>query len=162
MEDYWPNKQSVGETPNEKSVDESPPEQSVDDLQSVGEASKYEKGHQCLITANQYKSYVKASTECRRKSRSERERMLLEKGRVELLQKYKRRRQKRQLRHDKKKKIRELQGHETARVASSLAVNQLKQANKEASVEAKEEKTAPVSFHAFSVDSPLQVRLEDG
>ena len=43
-----------------------------------------------------------------------------------------------------KKKKRVLECHETARVAGSSAVNQLKQANKEASVEAKEEKTAPV------------------
>ena len=43
-----------------------------------------------------------------------------------------------------KKKKREHQHLETARVAGSSAVNQLKQANKEGSVEAKEEKTAPV------------------
>ena len=44
----------------------------------------------------------------------------------------------------KKKKKRELQRHETAGVAGSSAVNQLKQGNKEASIQAIEEKTAPV------------------
>ena len=82
MEDYRPNKQSVGELPNEQCVDESPPEQLVGDLQSVGEASRYVKWQQQLIATNQYKSYIKAATEHRRKSRSKRERMLLEKGGV--------------------------------------------------------------------------------
>ena len=44
----------------------------------------------------------------------------------------------------KKKKNRELQRHKPSRVACSTAVNQLKQADKESSVEAKEEKTATV------------------
>ena len=44
----------------------------------------------------------------------------------------------------KKKKNRELQRHKPSRVACSAAVNQLKQANKESSVEAKEEITATV------------------
>ena len=43
-----------------------------------------------------------------------------------------------------KKKKRELKHHKTTRVAGSSAVIQLKQANKESSVEAKDEKTAPV------------------
>ena len=43
----------MGELPNEQSVDESPPEQSVGELQSVGEASKYEKRCQQLISTNQ-------------------------------------------------------------------------------------------------------------
>ena len=100
--------------------------------------------------------------------------MLLEKGGEELLQEYMRQEAKnRQLWRDKKrkkeddarkrmetnaafatsageepprkkKKKRELQLHETAKVAGSSAIIQLKQANKEASVEAKKEKTAPV------------------
>ena len=44
----------------------------------------------------------------------------------------------------RKKKKRECHRLETAGVAGSSAVNQLKQANKGVSVEAKEEKTAPV------------------
>ena len=44
----------------------------------------------------------------------------------------------------KKKKKRELQRHKPSWVPCSAAVNQLKQANKESSVEAKEEKTASV------------------
>ena len=43
-----------------------------------------------------------------------------------------------------KKKTRELQHHKPPRVACSAAVNKLKQANKESSVEVKEEKTATV------------------
>jgi len=68
MEDYRPNKQSVGESPKEQSFDESQPEQSVGGLQSVGEASRYVKRHQHLIAKNQYHSYVKAAAERRRKS----------------------------------------------------------------------------------------------
>ena len=100
--------------------------------------------------------------------------MLLEKGGVELVQEYKReeskerqlRRKKKKKENDarkrmetagnaakattagelplKKKKNRELQHHKPSRVACSAADNQLKQANKESSVEAKEEKTATV------------------
>ena len=80
MEDYSPNKQSMGESPYEQSVDGSLPEQSVGVLQPVGEASKYKKQHQQLIETNQNKSCIKAATEQRCKSRSEKERMLLEKG----------------------------------------------------------------------------------
>ena len=43
MEDYRSNKQSVGESPKGQSVYDSQPEQSVGVLQSVGEASQYEK-----------------------------------------------------------------------------------------------------------------------
>ena len=86
MEDYRSNKQSVGESPKEQSVYESQPEQSVSVLQSVGEALQYEKWCQRLLATNQYDGYVKAATEHKRKSRSEKERMLLEKGGVELLQ----------------------------------------------------------------------------
>ena len=102
MEGYHPNKQSMGESPNEQSVDESQPEQLVGLLQSVGEASQYEKWRQRLIATKQYKSYVKAAAERKRKSRSEKERMLLEKGGVELLQEYKREEAEiRELRHKK-------------------------------------------------------------
>ena len=80
MEDYRSNKQTVGESPKEQSVDESQPEQSVGDTQSVGEASQYEKRRERLIATNRYDSYVKAGTERKRKSRSEKERILLEKG----------------------------------------------------------------------------------
>ena len=80
MEDYHSNKQTVGESPKEQSVDESQPELLVGDKQSVDEASEYEKRRQLLIATNQYDGYVKAATERKRKSRSEKERMLLEKG----------------------------------------------------------------------------------
>ena len=105
MEDYRSNKQAVGESPNEQSVDKSPPEQLVGDFQSVGVASEYEKWHQQLIATNRYDGYVKAATERSRKSQSEKEQMLLEKGGVELLQKYKREvAEKRRLQRDKKRK----------------------------------------------------------
>ena len=91
MEDYRSNKQSGSELPKEQTVDESQPEQLVGVLQSVGEASQYEKRHQRLIATKQYESYVKAAAERKRKSRSEKERRLLEEGGVELLQEYKRR-----------------------------------------------------------------------
>ena len=55
MEDYRSNKQSVGESPNEQSVVESQPEQLVGVLQSVGEASQYEKRRQRLMETKQYK-----------------------------------------------------------------------------------------------------------
>ena len=74
MEDYRSNKQSVGESPKEQSVYESQPEQSVSVLQSVGEASQYEKRRQQLIATNQYDGYVKAATERKCKGRSEKER----------------------------------------------------------------------------------------
>ena len=80
MEDYCSNQQTVGESPNEQSVDKSPPEQLVGDFQSVGVASEYENRHQRLIATNRYDGYVKATTECSRKSRSEKEQMLLEKS----------------------------------------------------------------------------------
>ena len=80
MEDYHSNKQTVGESPKEQSIDESQPEQSVGDKQSVGEASQYEKRHQRLIATNQYDGYVKAATERKRKSRSEKERMCWRRG----------------------------------------------------------------------------------
>ena len=86
MEDCHPNKQSVVESPKEHTVDESQPEQLIGVLQSVGEASQYEKRHQLLIENQQYESYVKAAAERKRKSRSGKERRLLEKGGVELLQ----------------------------------------------------------------------------
>ena len=86
MEDYRPNKQSVGESPKEQSVDESQPEQLVCVLQSVGEASQYEKRLQRLIETKQT---VQSAAERKCKSRSEKERML-EKGGVELLQECKR------------------------------------------------------------------------
>ena len=60
MEDYCQNKQSVGESPKEQSVDESQSEQLVGDLQSVGEASQYEKQHQVLIATNIYVDDKKA------------------------------------------------------------------------------------------------------
>ena len=57
------------------------------------------------MASNRYDSYVKAGTERKRKSRSEKERMLLEKGGVELLQECKREESKqRQLRRKKRKK----------------------------------------------------------
>ena len=87
MEDYRPNKQSVGESPKEQSVDESQPEQSVGVLQSAGEASQYEKGLQRPIET---KKTVKTAAERKRKSRSEKERRLLKKGGEDLLQEYKR------------------------------------------------------------------------
>ena len=63
MEDYHPNKQSMGELPYEQSVDESPPEQLVGVLQSVGEASGYEKRRLHLIATNIYADSNKAATE---------------------------------------------------------------------------------------------------
>ena len=49
----------------------------------------------------------------------------------------------------KKKKEREMKCHKTARVDGSSAFIQLKQANKESSVEAKEEKTALVDTEEY-------------
>ena len=77
MEDYHPNKQSVVESPKEQTVDKSQPEQLVGVLQSVGEASQYEKRLQRPIETKQT---VKTAAERKRKSRSEKECMLLEKG----------------------------------------------------------------------------------
>ena len=77
MEDYRPNKQSGSESPKEQTVDESQPEQWVGVLQSVGEPSQYEKRLQRPIETKQT---VKTAAERKRKSRSEKERMLLEKG----------------------------------------------------------------------------------
>ena len=68
MEDYHPNNQSVGESPKEQSVDESQPEQLVGDMQSVGEASQYEKWHQNRLATNKYDDYKKADTERKQKS----------------------------------------------------------------------------------------------
>ena len=117
----------------------------------MGVASEYEKWRQRLIATNRYDGYVKAATEHSCKSQSDKDQMLLEKEVVELLQKYKREvAKKRRLQRDKKRKQednawkRGTQYHKPSRVACSAAVNQLKQANKEASVEAKEEKTALV------------------
>ena len=87
MEDYRPNKQSGSESPKEQTVDKSQPEQLVGVLQSVGEASQYEKGLQRPIETKQT---VTTAAERKRKSRSEKERRLLEKGGVKLLQEYKR------------------------------------------------------------------------
>ena len=56
----------------------------------MGDASQYEKQRERLIATKQYESYVKAAAERKRKSRSEKECMLLEKGGVELLQECKR------------------------------------------------------------------------
>ena len=156
MEDYHPNKQSVVESPKEQTDDESQPEQLIGVLQSVGEASQYEKWHE-------------AAAERKCKSHSEKELRLLKKGGVDHLQEYKREESKqrqlqpkKQKKEDdvrkrmetagnaslattagelplKKKKNRKLQRHKPS---SSAAVNQLKQANKESSVEAKEEKAA--------------------
>ena len=67
MEDNRPNKQSVVESPKEPTDDESQPEQLIGVLQSVGEASQYEKRR-------------KAAAEHKRKSRAEKERRLLKKG----------------------------------------------------------------------------------
>ena len=86
MEHYRPNKQSGGESPKQQTVDESEPEQLVGVLQSVGVASQYEKQLQRPIETKQT---VKTAAECKRKSRFEKEHMLLEKGGVEL-QQYKR------------------------------------------------------------------------
>ena len=58
-------------------LDESQPEHLVGVLQSVGEALQYEKRLQRPIETNQT---VKTAAERKRKSRSEKERMLLEKG----------------------------------------------------------------------------------
>ena len=80
MEGYRPNQQTVCELPKEQYVDESQPEQSVGDLESVGEASQYEKRLQRPIETKQYESYVTTAAERKRKSRSEIKRMLLEKG----------------------------------------------------------------------------------
>ena len=88
MEDNHPNKQSGSELPKEQTVDESQPEQLVGVLQSVGEALQYEKWLQRPIETKQT---VKTAAERKRKSRSEKERRLLEKGGVKLLQEYKRR-----------------------------------------------------------------------
>ena len=111
MEDYRPNEQSVGESPYEQSVDESPPEQSVVDLKSVGEASRYVKRRQHLIATGAWDGYVQAATERKRKSRSEKVRVLLEKGGEELLQEYWREETKnRQLWRDKKRKRRMMLG----------------------------------------------------
>ena len=105
MEDYHSNKQTLGESSKEQSVDESQPEQSAGDKQSVGEASRYEKRRQRLIETNRYDDYLKAATAHSRKSRSKKEQMLLEKGGVELLQKYKwEAAEKRRLQRDKKRK----------------------------------------------------------
>ena len=99
MEDYRSTKQTVDESPKQQSVDESQPEQSVGDKQSVVEASQYENRRERLIATNRYDSYVKAGTECKRKSR------LLVKGGIELLQECKREESKqRQLRRKKRKK----------------------------------------------------------
>ena len=111
MEDYRPNKQSVGESPKEQSLDASQPEQSVGVLQSVGEASRYVKRRQHLIATGAWDDHVKAATERKRKSRYEKVRMLLEKGGGELLQEYKGEETKsRKLRHDKKRKRRMMLG----------------------------------------------------
>ena len=72
MEDYRPNKQSGSELPKEQTVDESQPEQLVGVLQSVGEKR--------LQRPIETKQTVKSAAERKRKSRSEKERMLLEKG----------------------------------------------------------------------------------
>ena len=80
MEDYRSNKQTLGESLKDQFVDESQQEQSVGDKQSVGEASRYEKWHQQLIETIRYDDYLKAATARSRKSRSEKEQMLLEKG----------------------------------------------------------------------------------
>ena len=71
MEDYHPNKQSVGESPYEQSVNGSLPEQSVGVLQPLGEASKYElrHQHQHLMATSAGVDYKKAATERKRKSR---------------------------------------------------------------------------------------------
>ena len=79
MEDYHSTKQTVGQSPAQQSVEEPQPEQSVGDKQSVVVASQYEKRRERLIATNRYDSYVKAATEHKRKSRSENERILLEK-----------------------------------------------------------------------------------
>ena len=63
MEDYRPNKQSVGESAYAQSNDESQPEQLVGDLLSVGEASKYELWHQHLMATSACLDYKKAATE---------------------------------------------------------------------------------------------------
>jgi len=171
MEDYRSNKQTLGESLKDQFVDESQPEQSAGDKQSVGEASRYEKRRQRLIETNRYDDYLKAATARSRKSRSEKEQMLLEKGGVDLLLKEKREKtEKRRLQRDKKrkqednalklmdkagnaglaisawdetrdnKKTRVIQRNKPSGVACSAAFNQLEQANKEASVEAKEVK----------------------
>ena len=71
MEDYNPNKQSVGESPHAQYNDESQPEQLVGDLLSVGEASKYElwHQHQHLMATSACVDYKKAATEHKQKSR---------------------------------------------------------------------------------------------
>ena len=78
------------ESPKEQTVDESQPAHLVGVLQFVGEALQYEKPRQRLIATKQCESSVKAAAERKRKSRSEKERRLLEKGGVELVQEYKR------------------------------------------------------------------------
>ena len=70
----------MGESPKAQSVEEQQPEQSVGDLQSVGDALQNEKPRQLLTATNKYDDSKKAATERKRKSRSEKERLLLERG----------------------------------------------------------------------------------
>ena len=56
-------------------------------------------------------------------------------------------------RDKKKKKTREIQRNKPSGVACSAAVNQLEQANKDASVEAKEVKKAPVDSTEYEEEA---------
>ena len=87
MEDYLPNKQTVGESPKEQSVEEPQPEQSVSDLQSVGDASQNEKRRQLLMATNKYDDSKKAATERKRKSRTEKNARLQQNKNVRVSQK---------------------------------------------------------------------------